>query len=236
MVVGNLAAQQVPFNAIFLVSDPMQKWRLLANFVLYFLPFLAGALYLGIVFLKAQQDLQPRLFRRPRGLGPVRACPCCSRMYFFTPDDLIMAPLLLWLAGGVLWFVGARRPARHRRHRGRRGAVGRRALRRAAGCSASPSSRCRTTRASSYARKFPDAQRIYERASPFGYLEVYSSSYLHFAPGLSDNAAFNLPNMPANAYLGLYIDRRGPVGHHQGPAGRARRPISATCRCTTRTS
>src|SRR6266446_9076597 len=42
MVVCNLAAQQVPFNAIFLISDPMQKWRLFANFVLYFLPFLAG--------------------------------------------------------------------------------------------------------------------------------------------------------------------------------------------------
>src|SRR5712671_7246449 len=26
MVVCNLAAQQVPFNAIFLISDPMQKW------------------------------------------------------------------------------------------------------------------------------------------------------------------------------------------------------------------
>jgi hypothetical protein len=39
MVICNLAAQQVPFNAIFLVSDPMQKWRLFANFVLYFLPF-----------------------------------------------------------------------------------------------------------------------------------------------------------------------------------------------------
>jgi len=55
MVVCNLAAQQVPFNAIFLISDPMQKWRLFANFVLYFLPFLAGALYLGVVFLKAQK-------------------------------------------------------------------------------------------------------------------------------------------------------------------------------------
>ena len=64
----------------------------------------------------------------------------------------------------------------------------------------------------SYARKFPDSERVYERASPFGYLEVYSSSYLHFAPGLSDNAAFNLPAMPANAYLGLYIDGEGPSG------------------------
>ena len=64
----------------------------------------------------------------------------------------------------------------------------------------------------SYARKFPDAKKVYESASPFGYLEAYSSSYLHFAPGLSDNAGFNLPTMPANAYLGLYIDSDGPIG------------------------
>jgi hypothetical protein len=64
----------------------------------------------------------------------------------------------------------------------------------------------------SYARKFPDSERVLERASPFGYLEIYSSSYLHFAPGLSDNAAFNLPKMPANAYLGMYIDGEGPSG------------------------
>src|ERR1700756_4711465 len=30
-VVANLAAQTVPFNAIFIVSDPAQKWRLFAN-------------------------------------------------------------------------------------------------------------------------------------------------------------------------------------------------------------
>ena len=64
----------------------------------------------------------------------------------------------------------------------------------------------------SYARKFPDSRRVYEGVSPFGYLEVYSSSYLHFAPGLSDNAAFNLPSMPVNAYLGMYIDGDGPSG------------------------
>ena len=63
-----------------------------------------------------------------------------------------------------------------------------------------------------YARKFPDSRRVYARPSPFGYLEVYSSSYLHFAPGLSDNAAFSLPKMPDNAYLGMYIDGEGPSG------------------------
>ena len=31
-------------DSVFLVSDPSQKWRLAANFSLYLLPFLAGAL------------------------------------------------------------------------------------------------------------------------------------------------------------------------------------------------
>ena len=131
------------------------------------------------------EDLQPRLLRRPRGLGPVRPVGAAGACTVFTPDDLIMAPLLLWLAGGLLWFVALGDRRGMLAIVGVARAVGRRALRRAAGCSASPSSRCRTTRASSYARKFPDNQRTYERASPFGYLEVYSSSYLHFAPGQS---------------------------------------------------
>ena len=103
------------------------------------------------------EDLQPRLFRRSRRARACAACRCCSRCTVFKPDDLIMAPLLLWLAGGVLWFVALRRPARHAGDRGRRGAVGRRALRGAAGCSASPSSRCRTTRASPTPASSPTA-------------------------------------------------------------------------------
>src|SRR6202030_3379221 len=54
-VAANLLAQQIPFNAIFLVSDPMQKWRLFGNFMLYLLPFLAGAVFLGTVFLRARK-------------------------------------------------------------------------------------------------------------------------------------------------------------------------------------
>ena len=132
-------------------------------------------------------------------------------MYFYRPDDLIMAPLLLWLAGGVLWFVALG---------DRRGIL---AIVAVAILSAAvhyvapavlgiPKLAVSDYKGVSYARKFPDNKRTYERASPFGYLEVYSSSYLHFAPGLSDNAAFNLPKMPSNAYLGLYLDSEGPSG------------------------
>jgi len=210
MVVCNLAAQQVPFNAIFLISDPMQKWRLFANFVLYFLPFLAGALYLGVVFLKAQRTFNRVYFADLVGSG-LCGLAVLLALYVFTPDDIIMAPLLLWLAGGVLWFVsfGDRR--------GVMAIVGAAVLAALVHYVAPPVLGISKLAVSdykgvAYARKFPDNQRTYERASPFGYMEVYSSSYLHFAPGQSDNAAFNLKNMPANAYLGMYLDSEGPSG------------------------
>lgn len=210
MVVCNLAAQQVPFNAIFLISDPMQKWRLFANFVLYFLPFLAGALYLGVVFLKAQKTFNRVYFADLVGSG-LCGLAVLLAMYAWRPNDLIMAPLLLWLAGGILWFVamGDRR--------GIAAIVGVAILAAAVHYVAPqvlgiPKLAVSDYKGVSYVRKFPDNKRTYERTSPFGYLEVYSSSYLHFAPGLSDNAAFNLPKMPSNAYLGLYIDSEGPSG------------------------
>src|ERR1700752_1485092 len=68
-VAANLSAQQVPFNAIFLVSDPNQKWRLAANFLLYMLPFLAGAFFLGTVFLKAHKVFGRVYFAERTGAG-----------------------------------------------------------------------------------------------------------------------------------------------------------------------
>ena len=121
------------------------------------------------------------------------------------------APLVLWLVGGVLWFTAVSE---------QRGAVGLAAA--AVGAIAAhfalpplldlPKLAVSDYKGASYARRFPDSERVYQHYSPFGYLEVYSSSYLHFAPGLSDNAAFTLPKMPTNAYLGMYIDGEGPSG------------------------
>jgi SAM-dependent methyltransferase len=210
MVLCNLAAQQVPFNAIFLISDPMQKWRLFANFVLYFLPFLAGALYLGVVFLKTRKTFNRVYFADLVGSG-LCGLAVLLALYVFRPEDIVMAPLFLWLLGGLLWFVSLRDS---------RGiyailavAAATAAVHYAApGILGIPKLAVSDYKGVSYARKFPDNKRTYERATPFGYLEIYSSSYLHFAPGLSDNAAFNLKKMPDNAYLGLYIDSDGPSG------------------------
>jgi SAM-dependent methyltransferase len=208
-VACNLLAQQIPFNAIFIVSDPMQKWRLAGNFMLYMLPFLAGAFFLGTVFLKASKTFSRVYFADLAGAG-LCGLAFLLAMYLLVPENLIVVPLLMWCAGSLLWFiaVGSRRGV---------------AWTTAATLSIAahfalpplldtPKLAVSDYKGVSYARKFPDSERVYEHASPFGYLEVYASSYLHFAPGLSDNAAFTLPQMPANAYLGMYIDGEGPSG------------------------
>ncbi len=211
-VAANLLAQQIPFNAIFLVSDPMQKWRLAANFMLYMLPFLAGAFFLGTVFLKAHEDLRSRLFRRPDRRRAVRARVPARDVLSSCPTISSSCRSFSGSSAARAGSIATRAPAAASI------ALAALAVVTIAAHFVLPSwldiSKLAVSdyKGVAYARKFPDSQRVYESASPFGYLEVYSSSYLHFAPGLSDNAAFNLPKMPANAYLGMYIDGDGPIG------------------------
>ncbi|MBS0461869.1 MAG: hypothetical protein JSS41_05290 [Proteobacteria bacterium] len=224
IVAANLLAQQIPFNAIFLVSDPTQKWRLFGNFALYLMPFVSGAFFLGAVFLRMKKSFGRAYFADlvGAGSGGLLLLGC---LYLFRPENLLVVPLALWFAAGVAWliaqqsgvadagFSGAQaRPIRAWSALVLLGALcagGHFWLPQALGI---PRLAVSDYKGVSYARKFPDSKRVYENASPFGYLEIYSSSYLHFAPGLSDNAAFNLPEMPANAYLGMYIDGDGPFG------------------------
>jgi hypothetical protein len=210
MVIANLLAQQVPFNAIFLISDAMQKWKLFANFVLYLTPFLAGAFFLGAVFLR-MKDVFGRVYFADlvgAGAGGLLLLGC---LYLFRPENLIVVPLTLWFVGSLVWFAAQtnRKPIPVLIVLALLAVAAQFWLPDALSI---PKLAVSDYKGVAYARKFPDNQRIYENASPFGYLEVYSSSYLHFAPGLSDNAAFNLPEMPANAYLGMYIDGEGPFG------------------------
>ncbi len=210
IVASTLIAQTVPFNPVFLVSDPEQKWWLLANFVLYLTPFLAAAFFLGTVFLKAREAFPRVYFADLTGSG-IAGLLILGAMYLFAPESIVTVPLLLWALGGILWFAGVG---------SRRGAgvlVAAAALALAAyvalpGLLAAPSIAVSPYKGIAYARNFPDAARIYRSVSPFGDLQVYSSSYMHFAPGLSDNAAFNLPDLPPNTYIGMYIDGDGPEG------------------------
>src|SRR5262249_60546326 len=103
-------------------------------------------------------------------------------MYLLAPENLLVVPLTLWCAGSVLWLMAVGAP---------RSIPWVMAMALACGVVhlAAPVLGFTTLAVSdykgvSYARKFPDSELVYARPSPFGYLEVYSSSYLHFAPWL----------------------------------------------------
>jgi hypothetical protein len=132
-------------------------------------------------------------------------------LFVVPSENLVLVPVVLGGIGGALWCLGVGSP---------RAAIAMAVIAAASGAAhvmlperlQLPTLAVSDYKGVSYARKFPDATREYDGVSPFGHVEVYRSSYLHFAPGLSDNASLNLAEMPANAYLGLYIDGDGPIG------------------------
>src|ERR1700678_3571942 len=93
-VAANLYVQHLGFNAIFLISDPAQKWKLQELFLPDVTPFLAGTFFLGCIFLRSN-----RLFGRVyfADLAGARLCGLVFilAMYVFTPANLIAAPLAL---------------------------------------------------------------------------------------------------------------------------------------------
>ena len=208
-VAANLYIQSLKFNPIYLVSDPGQKWKLLEIFLAALTPFLGGAVFLGCVFLKSNKTFGRVYFADLAGSG-LSGLVFLGAMYLLNPVNLIAAPLALWLAACLAWtfipvavgraFLRARRPRRVRRPF-------------PAGPGARPAApRGQRLQGRVLCAAAAGSEEGYESASPFGFLEAYTTSYLHFAPGLSDNAAFNLPEMPANAYMGLYIHFDGPIG------------------------
>ena len=54
MLLSNAVAQSLGFNPIELVANPEQKFKLFYLFLVYFIPFLPGALFLGLVFMRGQ--------------------------------------------------------------------------------------------------------------------------------------------------------------------------------------
>ncbi len=133
-------------------------------------------------------------------------------MYVFTPVHLIAAPLALWFAACIAWsfLPGDASCARIRSRSSAVVAFGA-PLRRRAGARAAAAGGQRLQGRFLCAPSAGSQEGLRELFA-VRLLEAYTTSYLHFAPGLSDNAGFNLPEMPANAYLGLYIDSDGPIG------------------------
>ncbi len=204
MLLSNTVAQSLDFNPIELIANPDQKFNLFYLFLIYFIPFLPGALFLGLVFMRGQAVFGRVYFADLAGSG-LCGLVFLVGLYFVPPDWILLIPFGLWAFGTIVWFLGERSWA----PLVIAAILGGGALHVA---DANVRIDINEFKGVSYARQFPDSKRIYRDHSPFGLLEGYTSSYLHFAPGLSDNASVNLDAMPKNAYIALYIDSDGPIG------------------------
>jgi SAM-dependent methyltransferase len=209
-IIACALAQNVPFNAIFIASDPAQKWCLALRLALYIVPFLLGAVFLAAVFVAAGEQFPRVYFADLAGSGACAAL-LFGAMASIAPGSLILVPVALWAAGALLWFLAwwDRAGAALALISAVVAALLHLALLPALGIQTLLVSEFKSI---SHARNLPDARRVYVDQSAFGSIEAYASSYLHFAPGLSDNAAFNIGVLPANVFAGLYIDGDGPIG------------------------
>ena len=228
---ANLFVQQLGFNAIFLVSDPAQKWKLLEIFLADLTPFLAGAVFLGCVFLKSNRTFGRVYFADLAGSG-LCGLVFLGAMYLLKPDELIAAPLALWLLAGLAWSFGpggmrtARAARRARRHRFRR------PFRRRAGARLEPP-RGQRLQGRRLCPQIPRrAARLRKRVA----VRLYRGLF-QLLPAFRAGPFRQCGVQPADRAVQrlsrhVYRQRRADR-HHQGSAGEGYGLFPLSCRCTT---
>ena len=212
IALAHAVAQQVPFNPVLIATDPLQAWWIGAFYVIYGLPFFVGGLFIGTMFTILSSRMHALYFWNMLGSG-IGGLLVLVLMFLVPPDFLIYPIVGIALLPALLCTLQWDSTADRFTVRALE-AVSCVVL-----CAASiflvgrfGSVRVSDFKPESYARDFPDSSMLYHAYSPLGESRVYSSSYFHFAPGLSDNAGVSLRRMPRNAFLGLFVDGNGPVG------------------------
>jgi hypothetical protein len=212
MALAHALAQQVPFNPVLIATDASQLWWIGVFYLLYGLPFFVGGVFIGAVFTVLSSRMHALYFWNMLGSG-LGGLLVLGLMFFLPPDFLIYPLLGTALLPALLCALRWDPAAERFRFR----------LLEAVLCLLLCASgiflvarfgglRVSDFKPESYARDFPDSRMLYRAFSPLGDSRVYSSSFFHFAPGLSDNAGVALKRMPTNAFLGLFVDGNGPVG------------------------
>lgn len=207
-----IAGQFVPFNPIFIGSDPRQIAYLGLFYLIYGVPFFFGASYIGLTFIALERRIHAVYFWNMVGSG-LGGFLILGLMYVLPPDSLILPVVLLAFVSHLL--TSMRYNTEHQRLE-----MGTSMLAVSSVLFAASlvclfiwgEIRVSEYKSVSYVRKYPEVAEVYRSFTPAGEMHIYASSYFHFAPGLSDNAVLELGELPEQPFWGLYIDGNGPIG------------------------
>jgi hypothetical protein len=212
MAIAHVLAQRIPFNAVMIATDRAQLLWLGAYYVVYAPPFFMGGLFIGAAFMAISNRTHALYFWNMlgSGLGGLLSLGFMSLL----PPELLIYPVVA-LASVPALLCSVDWSPRHARFRVRAWETLLCLL--LAAASLFLIARYGALAVSdfkpvSYARKFPDSRQVHRSFGARGEIEVYASSFFHFAPGLSDNASLSRSRPPRDAFLGLYVDGDGPVG------------------------
>jgi hypothetical protein len=212
MALAVILAQMVPFNPVFLASDSRQIWFIGAYYIIYGVPFFLIASFTGAAFIALRNSIQQVYFWNMTGSGAggffIIIC-----MFFLPPRYLILPVLGLTVIAALLTLVFRDVETGQLRF----SAFQLLALTLSALISVCAvflwgDIRVSDYKAISYTRKYPDPKLVHHSYGPGGEYHVYASRHFHFAPGLSDNAAIEVPVMPTQPFWGLFVDGSGPIG------------------------
>lgn len=212
MAAAHVVGQLIPFNPIFIGSDPMQILWIGAYYVVYGVPFFIGALFIGVAFTTLSGKIYQLYFWNMIGSG-LGGFLILFLMFILPPNELLL-PLLLLGTGAAFLMVFENDPGSKQVMVRAGHAIALIILAAAAFTVVFLFGQIKVSeyKSVSYVRKYPDSQLAHYSFSPAGELHAYSSAYFHFAPGLSDNAILNIEQMPQQPFWGLYVDGNGPIG------------------------
>ncbi len=183
------------FDSYRLFYDYSTLWKLLATYLLFFLPFFTGALAIGLAFVKYVDKIGLLYFANMVGSG-TGGLIAVIIMWFFFPEKLPALISLLAVTAGIIII-----PKKHR-------------VNFAPGLMIAtalivyffivpPALKLSEYKALSKTLNLPETKVIKRASSPYGVIDVVASSHIRYAPGLSlkfpgmvsiNNALFNNGN------------------------------------------
>ncbi len=202
-MLGAVALSQAPFarfDSYLLFVEPGQAGALVLTYLLFFVPFLLGALAIGMVFVRRVARIGSYYFANLAGSG-VGGLAAVALLWVVAPERLPAVTALTAVAAGL--FVV---PRRHRRWllpaAGLAAALSVFFLLRPPGLAHSPYKDLSRT------LTLPGAEVVLTRSSPHGRVEVVAAPALRYAPGLSLSFTGEVPVQQAVFNNGNWL---GPV-------------------------